>query len=57
MKFLKFLIIVLLIVVVALFTGTWLFDALAWFFEFLFVKPLRWLSGIFNFFGWNAGVF
>lgn len=55
MKLLKFLIIALIIVVIALFTGTWLFDAIAWVFN-----GIGWcfsqLSGIFNFFGWNAGI-
>ncbi|MBR2970046.1 MAG: hypothetical protein IKC49_03225 [Clostridia bacterium] len=51
----KQIIILALIILVAIFTGSWIFDALAWLFNML-SQGMGWLSGVFNFFGWNNGV-
>ena len=51
----KGLIIVLLIFVVAVFTGTWIFGGLEWIFNGL-GSICSFLSDIFDLFGWNAGI-
>lgn len=51
----KKLIIILLIIGIAVFTGTWIFDGMAWLFD-LIASGLKWMSKIFNLFGWNRGI-
>ena len=61
----KILIITLILVVVlalAVFTGSWIFNILSVIFDFVskffgFIsKGLLWLADIFNIFGWNNGI-
>lgn len=51
----KTFLIVLIILSVAIFTGTWIFDGLAWVFNAL-ANGLEFLSKAFNLFGWNGGI-
>ena len=51
----KTFLIVLIILSVAIFTGTWIFDGLAWLFNAL-ASGLEFLSKAFNLFGWNGGI-
>lgn len=51
----KALLITLLVLAIAIFTGTWIFDALDWLFNAL-SNICEFLSKIFNFFGWNGGI-
>lgn len=62
MKKLLILLAVVIVIALAVFTGTWVFDILSLVFSF-FVKmlnyvvtALKWLAEIFNFFGWNNGI-
>ena len=51
----KVFLIFLLVVAIAIFTGTWIFGGLAWLFEAganIFVT----LEKVFDLFGWNAGL-
>ena len=52
----KSILIILAIVVVALFTGTWIFGGLEWLFNGL-ATGCNFLEQIFNLFGWNKGIF
>ena len=52
----KAILIFLGIVAVAIFTGTWIFDAAAWVSDWV-GYGLRFLGRFFNFFGWNTGIF
>ena len=51
----KPILIILVIVVVALFTGTWIFGSLEWVFNNL-GSVCNFLKRIFNLFGWNKGI-
>lgn len=51
----KWLLIVLVIVALAVCTGTWIFDGLGWIFGCI-GKGFEFLSETFNFFGWNSGI-
>ena len=51
----KAILIILAVVVVALFTGTWIFGGLEWIFNAL-AKSCNFLEEIFNLFGWNSGI-
>lgn len=51
----KGLLIALIIVAVAIFTGTWIFDGLGWLFTAI-GKIFDFLADIFNMFGWNSGI-
>lgn len=51
----KGFLIFLIIVSVAIFTGTWIFSAFEWVFELL-ASGNRFMSNIFNIFGWNSGI-
>ena len=51
----KSILIVLAIVVVALFTGTWIFGGLEFVFNEL-ATVCNFLENIFNLFGWNSGI-
>ena len=51
----KLILIVLLIIVIAVCTGTWIFGFSADIFN-IFVKLFRWLEKTFDFFGWNNGM-
>lgn len=51
----KGILIVLLIITIAVFTGTWLFEILSWLFE-LGANGFEFLSDVFNLFGWNNGI-
>lgn len=55
MKQLFIIFIVVAIIAIAVFTGSWIFDFLAMVFNFI-AKGFQWLSKIFNFFGWNKGI-
>lgn len=55
MKQLFILLIVLAIVAIAVFSGSWIFDFIATVFN-LIAKGFQWLSKIFNWFGWNKGM-
>lgn len=55
MKAMKTILIVLAIIAIAVFTGTWLFDIIAWVFD-LGASAFRFLGDIFNLFGWNNGI-
>ena len=52
----KAFLLVLIIITVALFTGTWIFGGLEWVFEFL-ARGCSFLGQMFNLFGWNTGIF
>ncbi|HJD05287.1 MAG TPA: hypothetical protein IAB72_00195 [Candidatus Onthoplasma faecipullorum] len=51
----KGLLIALIIVAVAIFTGTWIFDGLGWLFTAI-GKVFDFLADILNMFGWNSGI-
>lgn len=51
----KVFIIFLVIIAVAVFTGTWIFGGLAWLFDAV-ANVFVFLEKIFNIFGWNAGI-
>ena len=51
----KGFLIVLVIIAVALFTGTWIFGGLEWIFNGLSIG-CNFLERIFNLFGWNKGI-
>lgn len=55
MKTLMSILIIVAIIALAVFTGSWIFDIIAWLFE-ISAKGLRFLSEVFNFFGWNNGI-
>ena len=55
MKTLKVILIILVVVAIAVFTGTWLFDIFAWVLN-LGASGFRLLGDIFNIFGWNNGI-
>lgn len=55
MKWLFVILIAVMIIAIAVFTGSWIFDILATLFNFI-VKAFQWLSEMFNFFGWNNGI-
>ena len=55
MKSLKAILIILIVVAIAVFTGTWLFDILGWLANFA-GEGFYFLSDIFNLFGWNNGI-
>lgn len=46
---------IIAIVAVAVFTGSWIFDIIATCFTYI-AKAFRFLSEIFDFFGWNNGI-
>lgn len=52
----KGILIFLAIVAIAIFTGSWALDLVAYVFEFI-AKVFRFLSEILNIFGWNQGIF
>lgn len=52
----KGILIILAVIIIALFTGTWIFGGLEWLFN-LFGNVFGFLSKIFNVFGWSSGVF
>lgn len=51
----KGILIILAIILVAVFTGTWIFGGLAWFFEAI-SNIFSFLSETFNLFGWGSGI-
>ena len=51
----KWFLIILCIIVIAVFTGTWIFGGAAWICN-LFASGFKFLENVFNFFGWNAGI-
>ncbi len=51
----KVLLIIIGIVLIAIFTGTWIFNGGAWIFD-LFAKGFKFMAKIFDFFGWNKGI-
>ena len=51
----KTFLIILAIIVIAVFTGSWIFDGVAWLLSAL-GKCFSFLGDIFNFFGWNNGI-
>lgn len=51
----KTVLIILLVVAIAIFTGTWLFDILSWLFD-LGAASFEFLGDVFNLFGWNNGI-
>lgn len=51
----KGILITLIVVAIAIFTGTWLFDILSWLFN-IGAKGFEFLSDVFNLFGWNNGI-
>lgn len=51
----KAFLITLIIIAIAVFTGTWIFDACSWVFDIL-SNAFKFLAKIFNLFGWNGGV-
>ncbi len=51
----KWIIICLVIVAVAIFTGTWIFNGAAWILNAC-ANGFKFLSKIFNLFGWNDGL-
>lgn len=55
MKGLKIFLIVLFIIAVAVFTGTWIFGSLGWLFTVI-GKFWYLLEKVFNLFGWNGGI-
>ncbi|MGN0787539.1 MAG: hypothetical protein ACI4L6_00515 [Candidatus Onthoplasma sp.] len=55
MKTLKIILIVVLVVAIAVFTGTWIFQILSTVFHGL-GNGLDFLARIFNLFGWNNGM-
>ena len=55
MKGLGITLIILVIIAVAIFTGTWIFDALGWLFSAI-GKGFDFMADIFNLFGWNSGI-
>lgn len=52
----KTLLIFIIIIAVAVLTGSWIFDILDGIFGFL-SSSCGFLSKVFNFFGWNNGIF
>ena len=54
-SFMKLFLIVLGIIVIALFTGTWVFGGLEWFFGFM-ESCCGYMEKFFNLFGWNKGI-
>lgn len=55
MKQLMPILIIVGVIALAVFTGSWILDILAWILE-TGAKGLRFLSEVFNFFGWNNGI-
>lgn len=55
MKGLGITLIILVIIAVAIFTGTWIFDALGWLFSAI-GKGFDFMADIFNLLGWNTGI-
>ena len=51
----KGILIMLAIILVALFTGTWIFGGIAWGFDAI-SNVFTFLAEIFNLFGWSTGV-
>lgn len=51
----KTILIILIVVAIAVFTGTWLFDILGWLADFA-GEGFYFLSDVFNLFGWNNGI-
>ena len=51
----KLFLIVLLIFAVFIFTGTWIFGSMSWFFNLL-STGCEFLEKTFNMFGWNQGM-
>ena len=51
----KWFLIILSIIVIAIFTGTWIFGGAAWLLNFL-AGIFEFLEKVFNFFGWNNGL-
>lgn len=55
MKQLISILIIVGIIALAVFTGSWIFEIIAWLLE-AGAKMLKFLSEVFNFFGWNNGI-
>ncbi len=51
----KYLLICLVVIIVAILTGTWIFDGASWLFNAI-ANIFSFMSNIFNFFGWNRGI-
>lgn len=51
----KLFLIVLIIAVIAIFTGSWIFGGISWFFDLL-SNGFKFMEESFNFFGWNNGI-
>ena len=51
----KTILIILIILAIAIFTGTWIFDGLSWIFNAI-ANGFEFLSKAFNLFGWNGGL-
>ena len=62
MKTLLMILLIVSIIAVAVFTGSWIFDIVAFIFRFIekffgiCAKGSDWLAAIFNIFGWNNGL-
>ena len=51
----KTILMIMLVIAIAVFTGTWIFDGLSWLFSGI-SSLFSFLSGIFNLFGWKGGM-
>ena len=51
----KGILIMLAIILVAVFTGTWIFGGLAWVFDVI-ANIFSFLAELFNLFGWSSGI-
>lgn len=51
----KGVLIMLAIILVAVFTGTWIFGGLAWLFDAI-SNIFSFLAELFNLFGWSSGI-
>ena len=62
MKTMLIILLIIVIVAIAVFTGSWIFEIVAFIFRFIgkvsgiFEKGFDWLAAIFNIFGWNNGM-